>query len=163
MKHFSFDGLRNDETLELIIFNHPIFLIKPILKSFIFFWLSLGIWKYFGVSQIALGTEVAVFLVGACLISQAFFSLKGSVALVTTQRIILRQQEGFFKRKIAEVELIKIQELAGDLNGVIQNIFGCGDLIIKTVSGDNGQIKIKNVKDPYLAQQKISELLRSQR
>ena len=158
---YSFDGLRSGENVELIIKAHPIQIFWPITKAFVVVWVSILIYYYFSPISYLLYLDILLLLFGLWWLIEAFFCLKGTVTLVTNQRLIMREQEGFFRQQVSEVELNKIQELSTVLKGLISHVFNNGKVLIKTAAGDKSLLEIKNVPDPYLVQQKISELLSS--
>ncbi|MEI6498481.1 MAG: PH domain-containing protein [bacterium] len=155
---YTFEGSRAGEHVELIIRAHPIQLFRSSFKAFLFAWISIGLFV-FGFNQKYVPMIALSFLViAAGWLFRAIFCQLRSMTLVTNQRLISREQRGFFQRKISEVELSNIQELVTQLNGLWGSIFGSGTVSLKTAAGDKSMFEIKNVPDPYLAQQKISEL-----
>ena len=160
MKEFTFKGQRSDEEIEEIIKNHPFVMFWPGLKVVMLLAIPVLILIFFGASTLfSLATFVCV-LVAVAIFSKAFFEYSSSVLIVTNQRVMNLEQKGFFKRKITETGLEKIQDVASDMDGMIKTSLNFGDLIIRTAGATKGEeIVAKNISNPYDLQQKITKLI----
>jgi len=160
MKEFTFKGQRSDEEIEEIVKNHPFVMFWPGFKVVVLLAIPTLILIFFGASTLfSLATFICV-LVAAAIFSKAFFEYSSSVFIVTNQRVMNLEQDGFFKRKITETGLEKIQDVASDMNGMIKTSLNFGDLIVRTAGVTKGEeIVAKNISNPYDLQQKITKLI----
>jgi len=156
---YSFDGIRSGESIQLIVRSHPIQLVWPVVKAMAIIIVAVFLYNYFSPINYWVYANALLLLIGFVWLFEAFFCLKGTLTIITNQRVVLRQQQGFFRRGISEVELSNIQELSAITKGIFNNLFGNGSVLIKTAAGEKSMLEIKNVSDPYLVQQKISELV----
>lgn len=156
---YSFDGIRSGENVQLIVRSHPIQLVWPVTKALFVIIIAVILYTYFSLINYWVYADAALLFIGFVWLFEAFFCLKGTLTIITNQRVVMRRQQGFFRRGISEVELSNIQELSAITKGLINNLFGNGSVLIKTAAGEKSVLEIKNVPDPYLVQQKISELI----
>lgn len=69
------------------------------------------------------------------------------VWIITNQRIIDIQQQGFFSRIIAENKLFRIQDVTSEVHGVIPTLFSYGDIYVQT-AGTKERFYFHQVPDP---------------
>jgi len=90
---------------------------------------------------------------------RAFYDYNQSVFVLTNQRVINVGQDGFWKRKITETDLEKIQDVASETSGIWRTMFKFGDLVIRTAgAGQGSEIIVKNIANPYEVQQEIVKI-----
>lgn len=69
------------------------------------------------------------------------------VGIVTSERVIDIDQQGLFKRNIAELDTQMVQDVTSDKRGVLQTIFDFGNVIIQT-AGERPNFEFKGVPHP---------------
>jgi len=74
--------------------------------------------------------------------------------IITNERIIDIEQKGLFKREVSEFKLDKIQDVTVDVHGVVQTLFGYGNVQIQTAGSDRIFV-FKTVPDPQSIKNKI--------
>jgi len=74
--------------------------------------------------------------------------------ILTNERIIDIEQRGLFRREISEFKLDKIQDVSTDVKGVIQTLFGYGDVQVET-AGFERRFVFKTVHDPHLIKNQV--------
>ncbi len=79
------------------------------------------------------------------------------ITIVTNERIIDIQQSGLFNRSVSELYLQQVQDVSGKQQGLVQNLFGFGDVIIQT-AGNKTNFVIDQVKDSYKISRQIIDL-----
>lgn len=160
MKEFTFNGQRADEEIEEIIKNHPFVLFWPGFKVVVLLAIPTLILIFWGANIFfSLATFICV-LFAIAIFSRAYIEYSSSVFILTTQRVLNLEQKGFFKKKITETELNKIQDVTSDTDGVIKTSLGFGDLIVRTAGAVKGsEITAKNIASPYDIQQKITKMM----
>lgn len=90
---------------------------------------------------------------------RAFYDYNQSMFVITNQRIINVGQKGFWKRKITETDLDKIQDVASETSGIWRTMFKYGNLIIRTAGASSGtEIVVENIANPYEVQQEIAKI-----
>ncbi len=67
--------------------------------------------------------------------------------IITDERIINIEQEGFFSRTISEERLFRIQDVTSEVKGVLPTMFGYGDVFIQT-AGEKNRFNFEQVPDP---------------
>lgn len=67
--------------------------------------------------------------------------------VITNERIINIEQNGFFSRTISEQRLFRIQDVTSEVKGVAATIFKYGNVMIQT-AGENQRFNFEEVPDP---------------
>ena len=80
-----------------------------------------------------------------------------NVGLVTNEHIVEVVQERLFSRKVSQLEMGKIQDVAAHQSGVMQTILNYGDVTIQT-AGELPNFIFRKVPDPNKIAQTISKL-----
>lgn len=158
MKEFTFDGQRANESVEEVVRNHPYILLVPGLKCVIMLAIPVAVLIFYGAGLTFSILAFAALLVSFSIFGKAWYEYSASVLILTNQRVMYLDQVGFFKRKIIETNLDKIQDVASDTSGVVRTSFDFGDVVIRTAGASAGsEIIIKNVAHPYQVQQAITK------
>lgn len=79
------------------------------------------------------------------------------VYVLTDHRIVDIAQNGFFKRKISELNVRQIQDVNAEVNGIFATIFHFGDVFIQT-AGERENFIFRSVPHPYRTSKRILEL-----
>jgi len=79
------------------------------------------------------------------------------VWLVTSERIVSIEQKGLFARAIAEQKLYRIQDVYGEVNGIIATLFDFGNITIQT-AGANEYFIFKEIPRPHQVARNIAKL-----
>ena len=80
--------------------------------------------------------------------------------IVTKDKLIDSQLVSFFVHRRAEIPLRQVQDVSVRVTGVLATLFRCGNINIKTAS-EQGSFKLMLIKDPNVAAQNISELVKN--
>lgn len=157
-KEFSFNGQRHGERVALVVKNHPIILFWPGLKTIIILILGISVMLFWSSGYSGMLLLICA-LVAFAIFFRAFYDYSQSVFVLTNQRIINVRQRGFWRRKITETDLEKIQDVASETSGIWRTMFKFGDLIIRTAGVSQGsEIMVKNIANPYEVQQEIAKI-----
>lgn len=160
MKEFTFDGQRASESVEEVVKNHPFILLWPGLKAICALIVPVAVLLFWGASTAFALTAFIAVLVAFVFFGTAYYEFAASVLILTNQRIIYLDQKGFFKRKIIETNLDKIQDVTSRTDGMIRTSLDFGDVVIRTAgAGVGSEIVVKNIAHPYQVQQAISKRL----
>ncbi len=76
------------------------------------------------------------------------------VYIVTNERIVNIEQNGFFKREISELHLHQIQDVSAKVNGFFPTMIHYGNVFIQT-AGERENFIFKSIPNPY----KVSKLI----
>lgn len=156
-EEFTFNGQHENEKVIMIVKNHPFVLFFPGVKAV--FFLIMGIASVLFISNPATGLILLIcVLIAIGIFVRRYYDFNQSVFIITDQRVISVEQDGFWKRKIIETERNKIQDITSDTKGFFRIMIKYGNLIIHTAgSSENSQIIVKNIPNPYEIQQKIAK------
>ncbi len=158
MKEFTFDGQRANESVEETVKNHPYVLLWPGLKTVVVLAIPVAVLIFWGASTTFSLAAFLAAIVAFFIFGKAYYEYAASVLIITNQRVLYLSQKGFFRRKIIETNLDKIQDVASDTGGMVRTTLDFGDVIIRTAgAGKGSEIVINNVAHPYQIQQAISK------
>jgi len=156
---FSFNGQRKDEKVMEVVKNHPFVLFWPGLQTVIAWAIGAAIMIFFTESQIAGVLLLVAIVIGIGMFGRAYYNFSQSVLLITNQRLLNVHQEGFWKRKITETELDKIQDVSSETKGLFKIMLKFGDLVVRTAGATAGtEILVNNIPNPYEVQQRIAKM-----
>lgn len=82
-----------------------------------------------------------------------------TIYVLTSYRIMIINQHGFFGREVSELALSNIQNVNYKIKGMQASIFGFGDVIVETLSGGE-PLLLNYVHKPVKYQQAILEVIR---
>lgn len=82
--------------------------------------------------------------------------------IVTNERIINIEQRGFFIRKISELKLTKIQDVASEIIGVIPTLLNYGNIHVQT-AGEEKHFIFFQIPNPNYVKNVIVELQEKER
>lgn len=77
-----------------------------------------------------------------------------SVFILTSSRLIVIKQRGFFNRSVSELALNNVQSVNYQISGFNASVFGYGDVRVQTLSG-SGDLDLNFVHKPAVFQQQI--------
>lgn len=67
--------------------------------------------------------------------------------IITNERIINIEQEGFFSRTISDLRLFRVQDVTSEVKGVLPTMFGYGNVYVQT-AGEQNRFNFEQVPDP---------------
>lgn len=108
-----------------------------------------------GTIIIVLSSAYSLFVLSLLLFGFVDYYL--DVGIVTNERIVDIEQNGFFKRKIAELSLDQVEDVAAKVNGVLPTLFHFGDVEIQT-AGTRPNFLFDNIAHPYRISKIILDL-----
>jgi uncharacterized membrane protein YdbT with pleckstrin-like domain len=155
-KIFTFSGQRQGERVLSAVKNHPFVLFFPGLKAVVVLVAGISVYLFWPSQYSGMVILIAI-LVAFAIFFRAYFDYSQSVLVITNQRVINVDQNGFWKRKITETEINKIQDVSSETSGLFRTMLKFGDLVIRTAGVSQGsEIVAKNIANPYQVQQKIA-------
>lgn len=160
----SFDGEEEGEKVILLLRRHPFVIL-----------IRLALFAVFALVPIVIGAMFSSFLYSHGLltffffISSVWYLLVWSgifysitmytldVWIVTDRRIIDSTQHGFFDRRVSELHLTRVQDIAVQTKGVIQTFLKFGDLQVQT-AGTEEKFKFFQIPNPEKVKDEIMRL-----
>lgn len=163
-RHKGFAGQNKDEQIIRVEHQHPVVMRKQLIFGLIIILIVLLPWAY----ATGGGYEWAVYtnwLVFAGLLILAFYWVRTwvswyySVYVLTSQRLMIVKQHGFFGREVSELALNNIQNVNYKIKGAQASLLGYGNITVETLSGSK-PLRLKVVHKPVRLQQAILEVVR---
>jgi len=118
---------------------------------------SVVILKGIGVNGLVHGRLLVFFSVGVgthLLLTGAVF-LTGwvehylAVSIITTDRLVTIRQVGLFNRRVAELSILRVQDVSAQIRGYLQSLLRYGDVRVET-AGDVPNFIMRNVPQPHV-------------
>lgn len=138
-----------------------------------FFWPSLKIallmlvpWLVFMLGGFgAVFTWTTVVICGLSVVFGLFLLClwNSNIVIVTNQRVMVINLPTPINRKVTEVPLTNIQDISFESAGILETIFGFGDVLLQTAGSKSNDIILKDLEAPYDVQQLISEAMKKQK
>ncbi|MEK7582685.1 MAG: PH domain-containing protein [Patescibacteria group bacterium] len=160
----TFEGKHSYENVKLLLYRHWFILVEKLI-AFLFFASLPGI-LYIVVGSYLEGlglTELFWFLVSIYVLVWwygLFYTITMYLLdtwIVTDHRIIDSEQQGFFRRTVSELNLLKIQDITVRIRGPIPTFFDFGELIIQT-AGTQERFHFKQIPNPRAVKDTIMEM-----
>jgi len=154
-----FPGQAQEEQVALFIRRHFMAFVPWIVVFLLCFLLLnlglIGLWN-FAPDLAAQPTDwkiLVVFLAAMSYLALIFFFLRAwmsyylDVTIVTERRLIDIEQEGIFRRQIAEQSLVRVQDVSSRQVGFFQHLLNYGTLFIET-AGEQPNFELHNIPRP---------------
>jgi len=159
-----FLGQREDEEVVDIMFKHWYVIAAPMLKAISIILLSFAvpIWLHFTAFIFTYGITTViyyfwmVFWIGYMVYQ--YINWYRDQFIITTQRLINIDQRSLLHRRVAEVELDKVQNITHIIKGLPSTIFNFGTVIVQS-SGAN-DLLLEQVSSPASIQEDITRLVK---
>jgi len=163
-KQRSFAGQQDDEQVILVERQHPVVMRRQLIFGLIILPVMLLPWAYAtGNGYAWVSYTYWILLAGLLILS--FYWLRTwvgwyySVYVLSSTRIMIVKQHGFFGRAVSELALSNIQNVNYKIRGAQASLLGFGDVTIETLSGSK-PLRLKFVHKPAKMQQAILEVVR---
>lgn len=108
-------------------------------------------------ADIAIVAASAYLLFIIALLLYGFIDYYLDVYIVTNERIVSVEQDGFFKRKISELYLSNVQDVNAQVVGPFATFINYGDILIQT-AGERPNFIFKSIPRPYRISKIIVDL-----
>lgn len=139
----TFEGQEKDEIVIMLLRRHRFIALMPISASGLLALLPIFIYLIF-YSYIVKSQFYTLFLFITCLLYmglwlKAFYHLMLytlNTVIVTNKRIIDRDQNSFFDRKVSELHIYRIQDVTFSIRGILPTLLKYGDITVQTAAVD---------------------------
>lgn len=159
----SFAGQHKDEQVILVERQHPIVMRRQLIFGMLIILVGILPWAW-ATATVSDFTWVANWFLLLALAILAFYWLRTwvgwyySVYVLTSSRIMIVQQRGFFSREVSELSLHNIQNVNYKITGLQASLFGYGNIVVETLSGGK-PLRLRKVPKPVRLQQAILEVI----
>ncbi len=160
----SFHGQEEGEEVILLLRCHsftiwtPICLIIALGFVPILLWLTI-FYHYIGIAAqlFWFGASLWYLILWAFLFYFAtLYSL--NTVILTDRRLIDNVQEGFFKRRVSELNTYRVQDVTTNINGIIETFLNFGDIVVQTAASER-EFVFQNIANPEDIKDKIMKVV----
>ena len=137
--------MQKEENLVKLIKRHPIYFTLKMIATFLIAFLPLILLRIISpkdgefIAQVLNIVSVVWFIVSAVVAYFLWFQYQHDVWIITDQRVIDSRKNHWFNHRMASTDLINIEEMTIERNGILQTVFGFGDLVCQTAGGANAK------------------------
>lgn len=119
--------------------------------------------EYFSaeMGNIAIILVFAYILFALAIMLYGFIDYYLDVYIVTNERIVNVEQNGFFRRKISELHLHQIQDVSAKVDGMFSTVLHYGNVYIQT-AGERENFVFQSIPNPYRVSKLIVDLHEAQ-
>ncbi|MFA7254278.1 MAG: PH domain-containing protein [Patescibacteria group bacterium] len=156
MKEYTFNGQREGEKVEEVVYQHPYVLYAKGMKAILLIVVGVGVFLFLPKLYLL---SILAFFVAAILLAATFFCFRETMFIITNRRVFLIEQSSFFNRRIAEVNLENIIDMFSETGGLSKTLLKYGDLHIRSAgSKEGGDIILRDIPAPYIIQQRVAAI-----
>ena len=154
---------KEGEVIILVEHKHPVVMRKQLVYGMLIILVALLPWAFATANTYSWINYANWFLLGGILILTFYWFRTWvgwyySVYVISSTRVMVVNQEGFFGREVNEISLDNIQSVNYKIKGAQASILGYGDVIVETLSGGK-PIRLKKARKPAKLQQAIIEVV----
>lgn len=131
------------------------------LLAVIIVWINRPDYFSASIGNIAIILVFAYILFALAIMLYGFIDYYLDVYIVTNERIVNIEQNGFFKRKISELHLHQIQDVSAKVNGMFSTMLHYGNVYIQT-AGERENFLFQSIPNPYRVSKLIVDLHETQ-
>ena len=146
----------SDEEIIEEVRRHPIALAKPFFWVFIGFVLVVIIFVIFKASAVFSFVFFLWLIFGGIYGFYHYYIWRRDAYILTDSRIIIREQESFFSKKVSEAKYDDITDVTYQIKGFSATFFNFGTVFVQTPSSD--PLKLVNIGKPNKIQKIILDL-----
>lgn len=159
MEEFNFSGQKKEEKVIVIMKQHPWVIVKPAFKILVVVIITtIAVKISLGFSS-TMGLPYIFGLIGLVLLiytaSKNYFVWQNSILVLTSSRLIIVDQNGWFIRTVTETNLENILTINHVIKGPVRTMLNFGDLNIRASGVVEDEIIFYDVYNPYDMQQAI--------
>lgn len=155
----TFEGQEQDEDIVLLLKKHPIVLYKIVVILALGLVLVVTSFAIFGASLYSSIATLSYSVLGGYYFFKGLYIRSSSSYIITTNRVISVDQDGFFHRIVSEAPINIIKNVSYETKGAYQTLFNYGRVNILTSGKDEPDVIFLDVPQPYSIQQKITSLM----
>lgn len=160
----SFHGQEEGEEVILLLRCHGFTIISPVCLIFMLGFVPPLLWVTVFYSNTGLAAQLFWFMASLWyLILWAFLFYFTTLyalntVILTDRRLIDNVQEGFFKRRVSELNTYRVQDVTTNINGVIETFLNFGDIVVQTAASER-EFVFRNIANPEEIKDKIMKVV----
>lgn len=149
----SFHGQEEGEQVILLLRCHAFTILLPVSLIALLALVPIGMAFSFSERLVGETTILFWFITGLWyLILWAFLFYFATLyalntVILTDRRLIDNDQEGFFKRRVSELNAYRVQDVTVRTTGMIQTFLNFGDIVVQTAASER-EFVFKNIANP---------------
>lgn len=161
MPDMEFHGQKQGEKVLLVLKQNAIVFLAMIVKVITLWLIFILLYKFsfyipWGWYSYVLSAWLWIAIIGSLyMIATRWYTWANTVYLLTNDRVLSVEQASWFNRVISEATLWNILFISHKVEGPIQTVFNYGSIHIRASGVVEEEIVLRNVSDPYEAQQEI--------
>lgn len=155
--------LKEGEDVLLVVRQYPIAFSTPFLIGLLLFLLPFFLlFPLFSWGKWGIVIFIILVLVALYYALDRFVNWYFNCGIITDERVIDVDQDGFFDRIVSEVPYYKIDDVSYNIKGLKQSTFKYGDVVV-AIRGYRSNVTLKNIRKPWIVQELILEIERQVR
>lgn len=154
---YHFRGQRAGERVEMFLRQHPFVLVEHAAKAIGLIFVAVLILRLAGTGSVQAIMAAVLTALAVVILIRSWYGWWNTMLLLTGERVLFVEQQGFTSRKVSEALLDNIQFVTHEIVGIVHTIFNFGMVRIQT-GGAAEVLIIKEIVDPYDVQQHITRL-----
>ncbi len=107
-----------------------------------------NLWQGQALTLLSVGIGTHLLLTGAVFLT-GWIEHYLAVSILTTDRLVTIRQVGLFNRRVAELSLLRVQDVSAHIRGYLQSLLQFGDVSVET-AGEVPNFVMKNVPRPHI-------------
>ena len=155
----SFHGQEEGEQVILLLRWHGFMILSPLSLIFVLALVPIVVWL--GISPLPALFWFLASLWYLILWAFAFYFLTLyalNTVILTDRRLIDNAQEGFFKRRVSELNTYRVQDVTTKISGIIETFLNFGDIIVQTAASER-EFVFRNIWNPEGIKDKIMDVV----
>lgn len=152
---YSFGGENPNERVQFILRRHPWTLLHVGIWLVVLLLILTTVLFVFKGSWVTSWVVFLVLPIALLIAGRAWFCWWNSTYLLTNERIIVVDQQGWFQRKVTELNLANIITINHDTGGLWATMLNFGNVNIQCSGAAEQDVALRAVFDPYEVQQQI--------
>lgn len=160
----SFHGQEEGEEVILLLRSHSFIVLTPICLVILLGFVPITLWmtvfyhlRGLYAELFWFGTSLWFLILWAFLFYFATLYALNTVIL-TDRRLIDNVQEGFFKRRVSELNTYRVQDVTTDISGIIETFLNFGDIVVQTAASER-EFVFRNIANPEEIKDKIMKVV----
>ena len=137
----TFEGQGDGEKVVLLVRRHIFTIIMPLSAILVAILIPPLVWALFGAQLSAWEMESlfwfasSLWYLGLWIFTFYLITMYLlNTVILTDQRIIEKEQRGFFNIKVSELHLHRVQDISIQVKGLIETFLGFGDIVVQTAA-----------------------------
>ncbi len=161
-------GSEQEKNIVIFARKHWVSFLGQIILSCVILILPIAIWillAIFGngiIQGFARNFAVIIlsvyYLVAITFTYAAWITYYYDIYIVTKDTIIDITQEGFFGRRVAQLSLLRVQDVSSNIRGFLPTLFAYGNVLVETAGEQKESFLLEAVPNPQAFSAKILEL-----